>query len=102
MNLGVHPTVHELPHPVAEASLLGFEGDLYGKFLRLELLFQVRPEQHFSSLTELTARSRATSDGALSSDRRIIPRNPGTERFRFRLLRVPACRILQIAGRIKV
>ena len=55
VNLGVHPTVHELPHPVAEASLLGFEGDLYGKFLRLELLFQVRPEQHFSSLTELTA-----------------------------------------------
>ena len=55
VNLGVHPTVHELPHPVAEASLLGFDGDLYGKFLRLELLFQVRPEQHFSSLTELTA-----------------------------------------------
>ena len=55
VNLGVHPTVHELPHPVAEASLLGFEGDLYGKFLRLELLFQVRPEQRFSSLPELTA-----------------------------------------------
>lgn len=55
VNLGVHPTVHELPHPVAEASLLGFEGDLYGKFLRLELLFQVRLEQHFSSLTELAA-----------------------------------------------
>ena len=55
VNLGVHPTVHELPHPVAEASLLGFEGDLYGKFLRLELLFQVRPERQFSSLQELTA-----------------------------------------------
>lgn len=55
VNLGVHPTVHELPHPVAEASLLGFDGDLYGKFLRLELLFQVRPEQRFSSLPELTA-----------------------------------------------
>ena len=55
VNLGVHPTVHELPRPVAEASLLGFDGDLYGKFLRLELLFQVRPEQRFSSLPELTA-----------------------------------------------
>ena len=55
VNLGVHPTVHELPHPVAEASLLGFDGDLYGRFLRLELLFQVRPEQRFSSLPELTA-----------------------------------------------
>ena len=54
-NLGVHPTVHELPRPVAEASLLGFDGDLYGRFLRLELLFQVRPEQRFSSLPELTA-----------------------------------------------
>ena len=55
VNLGVHPTVHELPRPVAEASLLGFDGDLYGRFLRLELLFQVRPEQRFSSLPELTA-----------------------------------------------
>ena len=55
VNLGVHPTVHELPHPVAEASLLGFDGDLYGRFLRLELLFQVRPELQFSSLQELTA-----------------------------------------------
>ena len=40
---------------VAEASLLGFSGNLYGKFLRLELLFQVRPEQKFSSLSALTA-----------------------------------------------
>ena len=55
VNLGVHPTVHELPHPVAEASLLGFDGDLYGRFLRLELLFQVRPERQFSFLQELTA-----------------------------------------------
>lgn len=55
VNLGVHPTVHELPRPVAEASLLGFDGDLYGRFLRLELLFQVRPERQFSSLQELTA-----------------------------------------------
>ena len=55
VNLGVHPTVHELPRPVAEASLLGFDGDLYGRFLRLELLFQVRPEQRFSSLPELTS-----------------------------------------------
>ena len=55
VNLGVPPTVHELPRPVAEASLLGFDGDLYGRFLRLELLFQVRPEQRFSSLPELTA-----------------------------------------------
>ena len=55
VNLGVHPTLHELPHPVAEASLLGFDGDLYGRFLRLELLFQVRPERQFSSLQELTA-----------------------------------------------
>ena len=55
VNLGVHPTVHELPRPVAEASLLGFKGDLYGRFLRLELLFQVRPERQFSSLQELTA-----------------------------------------------
>ena len=60
VNLGVHPTVHQLPEPVAEASLLGFSGNLYGAFLRLELLFQVRPEQRFSSLDAL--RAQITSD----------------------------------------
>ena len=55
VNIGVHPTVHQLSEPVAEASLLGFSGNLYGAFLRLELLFQVRPEQRFSSLDALSA-----------------------------------------------
>ena len=55
VNLGVHPTVHALTSPVAEASLLGFSGNLYGQFLRLELLFQVRPERQFASLDALTA-----------------------------------------------
>ena len=55
VNLGVHPTVHALTSPVAEASLLGFSGDLYGQFLRLELLFQVRPERQFATLDALTA-----------------------------------------------
>ena len=55
VNLGVHPTVHTLPRPIAEVSLLGFSGNLYGSFLRVELLFQVRPERQFSSLDELAA-----------------------------------------------
>lgn len=54
VNLGIHPTVEQLSAPVAEASLLGFSGDLYGKRLQLELLFRVRPELRFSSLEELT------------------------------------------------
>ncbi len=55
VNLGIHPTVEQLPAPVAEASLLGFSGDLYGKELRLELLFRVREETRFSSLEALIA-----------------------------------------------
>jgi riboflavin kinase/FMN adenylyltransferase len=38
-----------------EAYLLDFDGDLYGKRLRLELLARLREERRFASVEELVA-----------------------------------------------
>ena len=51
-NVGVRPTVdgHTL---CAETNIFDFEGDLYGKKVRVEFLEFIRPEQKFDSLEEL-------------------------------------------------
>ena len=54
-NIGTKPTVSNACIPVAETHLLGFQGDLYGQFCRIELLDFLRKEQKFSGLDELKA-----------------------------------------------
>ncbi len=51
-NIGTRPTVGG-SHVTVEPWLLGFDGDLYGKQLRLELHEFLRPEQKFDSLDQL-------------------------------------------------
>ena len=53
VNVGVHPTVGALSQPVAEAWLQGFNGDLYGKPIRIAFLRRLRGEQKFASVEEL-------------------------------------------------
>ncbi len=53
-NIGFRPTVNG-KNVLLEAHLLGFEGDLYGRRLRVQLLTFIRPEVHFNSLEELKA-----------------------------------------------
>ena len=36
-----------------EVNLFGFEGDLYGEVLEVEMLFYIRPEHRFDTLEEL-------------------------------------------------
>lgn len=52
-NVGVRPTVDEDGQITVEASLLNFDGDLYGKTVRLEFCHYLRPEQKFDTLDEL-------------------------------------------------
>ena len=52
MNIGVRPTVGGGSVTV-EPWILDYEGDLYGKRLRLEFYTFLRPERKFSSLEEL-------------------------------------------------
>ena len=53
-NVGVRPTV-DGKTLCAETNLFDFDGDLYGRNIRVEFLEFIRPEQKFSSIEELTA-----------------------------------------------
>lgn len=51
-DLGRKPTVGGRRR-LLETNLFGFDGDLYGRRLRVELLWFVRPERRFGSVEEL-------------------------------------------------
>ena len=51
-NLGYKPTV-DGRRRLLETNIFGFEGDLYGRRLRVELLRFIRPERRFGSVEEL-------------------------------------------------
>ncbi len=53
-NIGTRPTVNGTG-VLLEAHLLGFDGDLYGKRLRVRLFTFIRPEVRFDSMEELKA-----------------------------------------------
>lgn len=53
VNVGTRPTVAEDGLCKAEAWLVGFEGDLYGREIGIELLKFLRSEAKFTSLEEL-------------------------------------------------
>jgi riboflavin kinase/FMN adenylyltransferase len=50
----------------AETNIFDFDGDLYGKLLRVEFLDFIRPEQKFNSIDELRARVLADIELAKS------------------------------------
>ncbi|MBO5416387.1 MAG: bifunctional riboflavin kinase/FAD synthetase [Clostridia bacterium] len=52
-NVGIRPTVDD--HTLcAESHIFDFEGDLYGKTVRVEFLKYLRPEREFSSIVALS------------------------------------------------
>lgn len=54
-NVGIRPTIDDGDSITVEGTLLDFDGDLYGKTVRMELYHYLRPEQHFESLQALRA-----------------------------------------------
>ncbi len=58
-NVGTRPTVNNGADVTAEASLLDFEGDLYGQNIRLEFFDHLRDEIRFDSLDALRAQIAA-------------------------------------------
>lgn len=52
LNVGKRPTF-DLQETVAEFNVLDFNGDLYGREIKIDLLGYIRPEKHFSSPEEL-------------------------------------------------
>lgn len=52
-NVGVRPTVADDDRVTVETHLVSFDGDLYGKEIRVEFLRYLRPERRFGSMEEL-------------------------------------------------
>jgi riboflavin kinase/FMN adenylyltransferase len=58
VNIGTRPTFHERAASSVEAHLVGWNGDLYGKYVELFFLARHRDEQKFPSVEALTRRIR--------------------------------------------
>jgi riboflavin kinase/FMN adenylyltransferase len=54
-SVGRRPTVNEVPEPLLEVHLLDWNGDLYGKRLRVTFLQRLREERRFDDLEALRA-----------------------------------------------
>ena len=61
-NVGTRPTVNNGSDVTVEACLLDFEGDLYGKTLRVEFFQHLRDEIRFDSLDALKAQIAADAE----------------------------------------
>ena len=61
-NVGTRPTLHNGSDVTVEACLLDFEGDLYGRTIRLEFFRRLRDERRFDSLEELKAEIAANAE----------------------------------------
>lgn len=59
VNIGMRPTYDGTDSasvaPSVEAHIIGFDGDLYGKYVRLEFVDRLRDEKRFESVGELRA-----------------------------------------------
>ncbi len=53
LSIGTKPTIHDNGERIVEVLLIGFEGDLYGEKLTVEILSYLRPQKKFPSLEEL-------------------------------------------------
>lgn len=61
-NVGTRPTVNNGADVTVEACLLDFQGDLYGRQLRLEFFHHIRDEVRFDSLDALKAQIAADAE----------------------------------------
>ncbi len=53
ISIGVRPTVENVLEPRLEAHIIGFEGDLYGKEIKIEFIDKIRDEVKFDSVDHL-------------------------------------------------
>jgi riboflavin kinase / FMN adenylyltransferase len=64
-NIGINPTFDDV-RPAVETYILDFEGDLYGRELRIEVLHRLRGEVKFNSIDALKAAIGADVEAARS------------------------------------
>ena len=67
-NIGVKPTVKSDDAENMETHIIGFDGDLYGKAVRVELLRFIRGERKFGGLGELRQQLEADKKTVIEKD----------------------------------
>lgn len=72
-NFGIRP-MYQTALPLMESHLFDFDGDLYGKYLSVELIAYIRPEAKFDSLDALIAQIGVDAQKA----RKILAATPQT------------------------
>jgi riboflavin kinase/FMN adenylyltransferase len=65
-NFGVRPTLDGLTE-VFEVHLLGFEGNIYGQMMQVELIKFIRPEMKFENIEALKKQIEADVKAVISS-----------------------------------
>ena len=61
-NVGVRPTVDHDGRVTVEPWVLDYDGDLYGREIRVEFCARLRPERKFSGVEELKAEILRNAD----------------------------------------
>ncbi|WP_083676170.1 bifunctional riboflavin kinase/FAD synthetase [Paenibacillus sp. FSL H8-0548] len=65
LNYGLKPTFNKNdPHPIMEAHLFDFNGDIYGEQIRLQFISFIRAEIKFNSIDDLIKQIEADSERA--------------------------------------
>ncbi len=70
-NIGIRPTFL-LKKPMSETNIIGFEGDLYGDDIRVELLSFLRPETRFDGIDQLKAAIANDAEAAKAAFEAVI------------------------------
>lgn len=65
-SLGVRPTVRQQGAPTLEAHIFDFDGDLYGRHVRVDFLRKLREEEKYADLATLTRQIALDVDNAKS------------------------------------
>ncbi len=77
MNVGVRPTVAKEGRRTQEVHLFDFDGDLYGKSLRVHVVARIREERKFATLDELRAQIASDAAAARAITASIEPKFGG-------------------------
>lgn len=65
-SMGVRPTVEESDQILLETFIPEWQGNAYGKLLRIEVLAHIRPEQHFDSLDTMVTQMHQDTAKAMA------------------------------------
>ncbi|HEX4916739.1 MAG TPA: bifunctional riboflavin kinase/FAD synthetase [Limnobacter sp.] len=65
-SMGVRPTVEQSDQILLETFIPDWQGNAYGKLLRIEVLAHIRPEQHFDSLDAMVAQMHKDTATAMA------------------------------------